>query len=339
MLAGVEPLGLVGVALVPGALRYPLGITEELIAPADYADTTIGIRPSGVAAATFGALGAEAKVVVPGSVAGLDGAELDPITIGTVRYDREARAITGNVVFWPRVMTIVMNGGSFARLSREQQAALRSAGREIVAPQLARVEAEAGQTMAYLCSGFTVVYASTQELAALRAAVDPVYHELEDDETTRDLIAEIGSMRGTVPAGSDDIGGCPEPQGDADAASDPAQLAGRWEAQLTYEELVDVVESDLAEQLAGEWALVFEDGELRALGATTGEEAAVGAFEIDGNVVTIVWDHGIGIQPGGTETLEWSVYRGLLTFAPSATTSPDAQVFTIKPFVRVPDQG
>src|SRR5215471_8995764 len=54
-LAGVERKGVIGIALLPGRLRRPLGITRPLIRPQDYRDAMIGIRLGGVAQATFDA--------------------------------------------------------------------------------------------------------------------------------------------------------------------------------------------------------------------------------------------------------------------------------------------
>src|SRR5215204_3647600 len=41
MLVGVERLGLVGIALIPGELRYPLGISRSLIGATDYVGATV----------------------------------------------------------------------------------------------------------------------------------------------------------------------------------------------------------------------------------------------------------------------------------------------------------
>ena len=58
MLKGLRPLGLVGVGILPGALRNPVGITHPLLAPSDYAGLRIGVQQSRVASATMRALGA-----------------------------------------------------------------------------------------------------------------------------------------------------------------------------------------------------------------------------------------------------------------------------------------
>ncbi len=332
MLAGLEPLGLVGVSLLPGGLRYPLGFSRELAGPADYAGATIGIRPSGIAEATFAALGARSKVFVPGEIEGLDGAELDPITIGTVRYDRAARALTGNVVLWPRAMTIAMNAERFAALTPEQQDILRRAGREVVEPHLARLQQEGAATMASLCSGLNVVSASAGELAALRTAVQPVYDELEQDDLTRELLEKIASMRGDVTAAVDEVEDCPGATGDGGAESYDSELEGRWEATLSVDEILEVDAHAAAEQIAGTTVLAFDDGEFRALDAATGEPGAAGTYKVDGDLVTIVWDYGIGIQPGQSDELRWSVYRDALTF--SAVEGLAADLFAIKPWTR-----
>ena len=57
-LEGVRPLGLVGVALLPGPLRRPLGLTRPLRGPDDYAGTTFGLRFGRVAQSSIEALGA-----------------------------------------------------------------------------------------------------------------------------------------------------------------------------------------------------------------------------------------------------------------------------------------
>jgi TRAP-type C4-dicarboxylate transport system substrate-binding protein len=66
MLAGLRPLGLAGIGVLPGPLRKPLGITRPLLKPADYAGLKIGAQQSLVAGATMRALGAT-KACHPGT--------------------------------------------------------------------------------------------------------------------------------------------------------------------------------------------------------------------------------------------------------------------------------
>jgi TRAP-type C4-dicarboxylate transport system substrate-binding protein len=80
-LASVSRRGVVGVALLPGPLRRPFGFTRALVRPGDFRGATIGIRPGGVAKATFAALGGSARGFLTNDVSGLDGAELDLLVI------------------------------------------------------------------------------------------------------------------------------------------------------------------------------------------------------------------------------------------------------------------
>src|SRR5499427_10304030 len=76
MLAGLRPLGLAGIGMLPGPLRKPLGIARPLLKPSDYAGLRFGVQQSRVAAATMRALGAT-PVWLPAtqSMIGLDAIE------------------------------------------------------------------------------------------------------------------------------------------------------------------------------------------------------------------------------------------------------------------------
>src|SRR5919199_1134738 len=58
MLAGVTPLGLTGIGILPGPMRKPAGITRALRVPSDYRGTTIAYSRSAVADRALRALGA-----------------------------------------------------------------------------------------------------------------------------------------------------------------------------------------------------------------------------------------------------------------------------------------
>src|SRR5262249_44689100 len=124
----VESLGLVGLAVLPGGLQQPLGVSRRLVKPSDFRDATIAIRPSHVEEATFRALGARGEPAVPaGSIAEFDGAELNLSQIDEQRYDTQASWLTANVALWPHLMTLVMNRKAFDALTTDQRAILQHA--------------------------------------------------------------------------------------------------------------------------------------------------------------------------------------------------------------------
>jgi TRAP-type C4-dicarboxylate transport system substrate-binding protein len=316
MLEGVEALGHVGIALMPGELRYPLGVAKPLIHPSDYRGATIGVRSTPVAERTFRALGAFPERYVPGAISGLDGVELGAVTIGTNRYEQQTRALTANVVFWPRVMTIVMNRQAYDALSEGQRDVLRQAAKESVRPLVERIQHDTETWLASACRrrDFTFVRASPVDRGALRRAVVPVYDELERDTHTRELIAAIRRLRterpGATPA--DTLRCSTQP---LSPGGDPSVLRGRWEATLTREALRrSGAAPGLVEALRGSWSVVFEAGRFEFRREEGGGGA--GTYATDGNTIRFVWEGGIGIRRGEVFVSRWSVYRDRLRFWP-----------------------
>src|SRR5918995_389263 len=61
MLAGIDDAGVVGLGVLPGALRRPIGFRSATSAADDYRDAAVGIRPSRIVERTFRALGARTR--------------------------------------------------------------------------------------------------------------------------------------------------------------------------------------------------------------------------------------------------------------------------------------
>ncbi len=320
VLEGVEARGLVGLAVLPGPLRRPLGVERSLVGPKDYRGADIGIRPGGVASATFAALGARAfgthaEDSRPGELPGFDGSELDVTTILNNRYDTHARALTANVVLWPRVSTLVMNRKAFDALTSEQQELLRAAGREVVDPLLEVLRRDEQAALASLCRENRVglVTASAAERAALRRAVQPVYDELERDALTRDLITGI-ETRGS------ELASAPEPLRCSTRLSNPTRTAldGLWRADLTPRALlaagasrqeVALIRGPMTLDLdGGAWVGQMLKGVLR------------GTYSVDGEVLRLTV-HSCRPKricaPGQASEYRWSLYRDKLTLSRS----------------------
>jgi len=169
MIKEVGKQDLVGLAVLPGLLRKPLGVSRVLRSPQDFAGARIGIRPGEVSRQTFAALGGQAVTYVPGdpaAVSRLDGAELDVDVIAGNAYDRKSRALTANVDLWPRAVTLVMNKRSFDRLTARQRQALLGASAAAVAPTVKAFAQLDAQTTQVLC----------QRGLKLVTATDGTYH-------------------------------------------------------------------------------------------------------------------------------------------------------------------
>jgi TRAP-type C4-dicarboxylate transport system substrate-binding protein len=292
-LAGVEPLGLVGLALLPGPLRRPLGVTRPLLGPADFRGATIGTRLGGVAESTLRALGATPKGYRIGALGRVDGAELDAATILNNGYDAGTSTLTGNVVLWARPETIVASRTAFARLEPAQRAVLLRAGRAAVGPVAARIAREQREALAELCGRgrLTLAPASATQVDGLRAAARPVVASLRRDPATRRLLGEIERLKRGIPA--DELR--------CESSTGARALQGWWTAGGTTLELQD-----------GRWT------------ARTASRSWSGTYAVEGSRLRLVLERCSHnpCDPGAATVLRWSEYRDTLSLTPVAGQAP-----------------
>lgn len=309
MLAGLDRAGVVGLALTPGPLRRPLGVTRPLRGPQDYRGATVGIKFGGVARSTFETLGAKVTGYTRGQAL-FDGAELDLKTIADADYDRRAKEITANVVLWARPQTVFANRAAFARLTPSQRAILRRAGREAIGPEAARIEKEQKEALAVICdrSPDVLTTASGSELAALRRAIQPVYAALERDPQTKRMIAEIRRLHAS---GSQDEAEPPRCSGTADTAA----LEGTWQSTVSHDEMLAQGASQAeAATYSGTGTLELKGGRW----SFRGERAAVtGTYTVGGDILRLTMRTCTAnpCSPGKTTEYTWNVYRDTLSLA------------------------
>jgi TRAP-type C4-dicarboxylate transport system substrate-binding protein len=328
LLDGVEQAGVVGVGLLPGPLRRPSGNSRPLRRPADFRGATIGIRPAGMAREVLHALGATIRANAPGDLGGLDGSELDPATIAYNDYDDQV--VTGNVVLWPKPFTVVMNRSAWDGLSVERQELLRHAAREARSTELRNVKQHETAAVVELCrrGGASFVLASAADLTALRAAVRPVYAELERDADAARLIAWIDEHRQEARTLR-----CPRTS--TSAAVGSSQLEGRWETTWTRDDLVAAgIRPKDALLLSGHHTADFHDGRFRFAGDPGSGKSATGTYVLDGDVVRLTFRTGVALQLGRVYELGWSVYRDSLAFTAVPGSEP-LLAFLSAPYRRV----
>jgi TRAP-type C4-dicarboxylate transport system substrate-binding protein len=209
MLPAVSRLGVVGVALLPGAIRRPFGRRRAFMSLTDFRGARIGIRPSEVAAATFRALGGAGVPYPVGHLAGLDGAELDPGTLVNNAFELPGSSLTANVGLWPRPLVIVMRRRAYDGLAAAQRQVLSRAARAALATAIARLRADRVKDMRILCGRhLRIVRATPAAIAALHAAVQPVYGAVERDQGTKAAIGDIESLKRETGSAPDVEPGC-----------------------------------------------------------------------------------------------------------------------------------
>lgn len=321
MLGELRPLGLVGLGILPGPMRRPVGLGEPLVAPGDFRGRTIGEQQSPVAVSTLRVLGAE-PVALPLDVHtdGLDGLEMQAMAVFGRRLDAAGSHMTSNVDLWPRPLVLFGNADALGKLSAEQRQILRDAAAAAIPETSAAVRATETETAGDLCRAGRLVFdrASAADLRALRAAVAPVYRDLERYPATRDAIAAITALKRQIAAPPAELPAC---AGSAPLnASSRTPLDGTWRMDTGR----SAAAPDFLDENWGDWIFVFDRGRF----AITQENHKActwgyGTFSVDGEKTTWRFKDGGGQAPNGANNkpgeevaFTLSLFRGTATFKP-----------------------
>ena len=204
MLAELGAPGIVGLGVLPGPLRRIVGVDHPFVGPADFDGQVIAGDISQLSQDTMRALGATPVAGAQGQgLEGLDGLQAHFAAVAGNGYHQEAAAVTANLNLWPRPLAVVINADVLDGLTPSQQAALTDAAAPAVAPSLDASRGEDAFVADTLCNGpIQVVEASADDLAAMRAAVQPVYDDLASDAAVAAYLDEIEALKnelGTPP--------------------------------------------------------------------------------------------------------------------------------------------
>ena len=331
LLDTVHTAGLVGVGILPGPLRRPVGFTHSLSVLGEFRGSVVGTAPFALAGRTFGALGAKTRALdLPRELGAIDGADLTVTELDLTGYDKVARSIAADVALWPHILVVVANTQRFTSLGGARQALLRRASREAVSPAVERIRTQELAGLARICErGVAELVTTTpRQRFVLRRAVQPVYSALRWDQRTHELLDRIESERGGA---EPDVLRCAAP-GAPTRGTAVGQLDGTWEWSVTEADLRAAGETPAGiANNAGRWRLVVKDGGFELRGLDAGDVFR-GSF--------LVTDDRVVARVDGTRTTRptwqygWSLYRNRLTLTPVAGAAAAAQVVA-KPLIRV----
>jgi hypothetical protein len=325
MLDGVEVADLVGIGVLPGPMRKVLGISKPLLTPADFAGQVVGLQDSALGDATLRALGATPRPV-PSSAQldGLDGYEQQFSSIAGNGYQTTAEAVTSNVNLWPRPLVIVAGRKAFAALTSAQQDALRDATAAAVPDALEASRAEDAATIPGLCQpGFTLATASDADLDALRAALEPVYAELEADPTTAGYLTAITDLKREVAAPAE------APTCDAATTGAGEFPQGTFEMVMTRNEAKNGGVGEEAEHDQTFFEMVIDDGAINIFERYGSRSAPrvpgwTGTYEVYRDHIKL---------PGKPSSARWTFDGTNLTFTEIVGEPGDVTVWGLHPWV------
>ena len=343
MLGGVERLGLVGLGILPGPMRKPLGRSAPLVRPSDYAGVSIGVQQSRLADATMRALGARPVWFPVGGAMRFDGIEQQIASIQGNGYDATGRYLTANVTLWPRPLVPFANRKAFQALDSDQQRALVEAAANVISDHTAADRGGEEEAAGILCRrGLRFVTASPKDFAALRQAVQPVYAALQRDPETRSFIARIESLRNEAKPAPDETPSC-SASAREETASKTTPIDGTYQLTTTAEELQKAEPGEeLLSENYGHWRFVLDRGRLSYTQSSEGARRwTKGVYTVRGHTLVFrVTEYG-GEAPndaaektGEVFTFRWSRYRDTLELsAVRGAISPAG--FRLKPWRKV----
>lgn len=195
MLGGLRAREMVGLALVPDRLRHPIGVDHPLASASDFAGARVRVRPSRAAEALIRALDATPVRI---SGADIDSAmaqhEVDGTEHSLGGFWPGGHYLTANITFFANAITLFAARNAYDRLDAGERAALRTAADQTVRHAAAHPPNE-NEDIHHYCDGGRVVLATSDDLAALARAAQPVYAKLERDPETHALIATIRELK------------------------------------------------------------------------------------------------------------------------------------------------
>jgi TRAP-type transport system periplasmic protein len=331
----LEPLGLVSLGILPGPLRVPAGRDGPYVGAADYTGSKMGMSDAAITEATLRALGASA-IAIPFDVEsdafeGVDGMEGH---VGAMPFDGSGamRFVTGNVVLWPRPISVVINAERFAGLTADQQAWLRAAVGDSRDEMIARAKTLDRETVGSACrNGAQFVNASTSDMAGLRAAVEPVYSSLREDQATSGAIDAIEALRD---AGTLSLA-CPATAEASGAQASPTSgqvttpVDGTWMVCLTEADVLAAGgDTDEGRINAGCTTMSFEAGAFHESGPGAADDRP-GTYAVEGDQLVIRRANGELFE------FTWSLYQDQLSMGlPANATAISPVPIRALPWIR-----
>ncbi len=206
---GPKKLGLMGLGILEGGLRKPLGREVALKSPADFKGKKIRAPQSKVLAATLTALGAEPVALPVGDVftalqnGTVDGMEANLGLIVTNKYNEVAKFVTQDVNLFPFPAAVVINQAQFDKLSDEAKAAVQAAGKNLAKNSInvfLNPAPDATNFVKVLCdAGLTFAIAGDANRAALAKAAEAAYSEISADTEVAGYIKQIQDAKAAAP--------------------------------------------------------------------------------------------------------------------------------------------
>ncbi len=288
LMAGLPAAGVEGIALWPEGLRHPFGFTTPLIAPGDYAGTTVRSPKSVATTRLLKTLGAATTAKEPDAttmVGLLSEFALKPNGIAV-----------SNITFFPKVNLLYANAKSWAGLDPAAQQVLTSAAATTRTWAIAQAsDQSAGST--FCTDGGTIVQASSAEVDALKKATATMAQDFAATQGGAAVFEAISRLKTSVTP-SEPASACTGQQlTEHKPGKAEARLNGTYRFTLTKKEFLaaGLSENDALHN-AGVQTFVLANGKVHFRldptehefnQDTVGPDEADGTYQVDGRAITL----------------------------------------------------
>lgn len=311
LMAGLPAAGVVGIDLFPGQFMHPFGFDAPLLGIADYEGEVIHGASSTAATDMFQTFGATMSDDEVGTT---------PIRGQESGYSWVVEGVaTGNVTFFPRVETLIMDSDVRQRLRPDQWELLTQAATATRTWAFESMPGELESAAAFCRAGGLIVAATAAELEELERAAEAATARLRaDDEATALNIDTILSIKSTRPQ-REEVRSCPA-LGDLPSASQTSALNGTYHFVASADVLRAAgVTQRLVAENAGDYTITLKDGRWSAAQVyETGAKRATtwhgsGTYAVKGGVLTFWWP--VDLEADWTEAVVTIDADGSLRFA------------------------
>jgi hypothetical protein len=295
--SGLQAVGVSGLGLYPEGLRHPFGFDGPLRGAADYRGGLVRGAWSRTANAMFEALGAT-YTDTEADTGQMIGAE------SSYRLSPGGEA-TGNVTFFPKVNTLVINGGVRDRLSEEQLGMLQDAADATQDWVLDTLPTDAEAAATFCQEAGKISAASPADIDSLVAATRGVVDELRQDPTTSKLIDAIEDLAANDPA-AQPVTACPLSE-----ASEASLVNGTYAFTVTAQAArkAGMTDQGLIDENVGKMVMTLKDGvwaeeQEYTSGPKTGTlYHGSGGYTLTGHHARFIWSH----EPGNWTEVDITV--------------------------------
>ena len=286
MLTGVRTAGVEGLALVPGQLRHPFGVSHRILSLADFKGAGVRINRSRVSEMLVRALGAT-PLEVANATGGTPAQRRATAILDRSFLDAPGGTWgTANITFYPKTFTLFAGRKFFDALGRKQRELLRTAALATARHAVASAPSEA-QLLTKFCGAGRVALATPAGVAAIESAAAPVYTRLERNVDTHNAIAAIRRLKAATPADPVPVvpANCGRALRTTGAAIDPSVLNGTYRWRVTKAGAIAVGAPASSHDIGDIGSMTLRGGKW----LMAGSDGDRGTYRIVGSRLVFVW--------------------------------------------------